>query len=85
MGCHTSFYKPANLTYEQAKNLALNELYTRLERNERYMSVEAKLRNGKVRKPESAKELKNCIYCSKLYKRWIKRIESNKSIWKAAV
>ena len=85
MGCHTNFYIPANLTYEQAKKLAVIELNRMLEQNERYMSVGFKLHTGKVRKPESEEELKMCIYCSKLYKRWIRRIESEKSIWKAAV
>ena len=84
MGCHTNFYIPANLTYEQAKKLAVIELNRMLEQNERYMSVGFNV-NGKVRKPKSEEELKMCIYCSKLYKRWIRRIESEKSIWKAAV
>ena len=36
MGCHTNFYIPANLTYEQAKKLAVIELNRMLEQNERY-------------------------------------------------
>lgn len=56
MGCHTNFFIPANLTYEQAKELAVIELNRMLERNERYMSVGFKLHNGKVRKPESEEE-----------------------------
>lgn len=84
MGCHTTFYKPANLTYEQAKESAIAELNKRLLLIEKYMSTGFKLRNGEVKKTEEI-ELKTCIYLSKFYKRWIKRIESNKPIWKAAV
>ena len=84
MGCHTTFYKPANLTYEQARELAIAELNQRLLSNEKYMSTRFKLCNGEVKNPEEI-ELKICIYLSKFYKRWIKRIESNNPIWKAAV
>lgn len=76
MGCHTTFYKPVNLTYEQAKELAIAELNKRLEQITKF--------NKKVKNPEGT-ELKTDIYLSKFYKRWIKRIESNKPIWKAAV
>lgn len=84
MGCHTTFYKPGDLTYKQARELAIAELNQRLLLNEKYMSTGFKLRNGKVKKPEGT-DLKTYIYLSKFYKRWIKRIESNKPIWKAAV
>ena len=68
MGCHTTFYKPANLTYEQAKESAIAELNKRLLLIEKYMSTGFKLRNGEVKKTEEI-ELKTCIYLSKFYKR----------------
>ena len=76
MGCHTTFYKPANLTYEQARELAIAELNQRLEQITKF--------NEKIKKTKGT-DLNTYIYLSKYYKKWTNRIKSNKPIWKAAV
>lgn len=83
MGCHTWFFKPVDIDYEQAKQLAINYLTTQLEE----WTVENILytadSDGEVNPYNWTED--EVIKQRAFYTRWLKRIKSDLPLWKGAV
>lgn len=79
MGCHTNFYIPANLTYEQARKLAVISLNKILE----VWTVENIIYSGEYQLEDEWTE-DTVIKRRDRLNRWLKRVQSNNPFWKAS-